>query len=185
MNTPARNPILSIVDQARIQWAVTRFDFWLDMSSVPGKQRRALRRELKSNLRDAADDVGVTAAFANVGPLRALAAETTSDGQLRSRWRAGFSAALTSLATLLLGFLFISLYYTEGVLDSGVIDPVESSLFPYIGSNVTIDPSGGGLAMSLEPGFLPLAGAALVFMLVAKPWRALTRRSASTDAASC
>ncbi len=49
MNTPNSNRNLSVVDRIRIEWAAMRFDFWLDLHSVPRKKRRELRHELKSN----------------------------------------------------------------------------------------------------------------------------------------
>ena len=166
----------SVVDRIRIAWAGTRYDFWLDVNSVPRRRRRELRTELKANLFEASDDVGVTSALRRVGHLRTLASETTRDGQLRSPWRAGCVAAAAMLTMTVLAFFVLMLSYTEGVLDSGADTAISSGLFPFFGSRITVDPSANGLSWSLETGPLPLIAAAAAFVLVAKPWRSLKGR---------
>ena len=161
---------LTTLDRTRLWWASSRYDFWLDLYCVPRKQRQALRTELTSNLTDAASHVGLQAALAKLGSLRHLAADTSRDGQLRSRWVAGFVGAVSTLAVSLVTFFILTLYYAEGVLDSNATEPVTSSLFPYLGSNVTVDQS-SGLEFTMQPGPLPLALAAAVWLLVAAPWR--------------
>jgi len=164
----------STLDRTRLWWASSRYDFWLDVYCVPRKQRRALRTELKSNLTDAASHVGLQAALVKLGSLRHLAADTSRDGQLRSRWVAGFVAAASALALSLVAFVVLTLYYAEGVLDSNATEPVTSSLFPYLGSNVTVDQS-SGLEFTMQPGPLPLVLAGAVWLVVAAPWRSLGR----------
>lgn len=181
MNTAVGNDDLSIVDKLRIQWAGTRYDFWLDLKSVPKKQRKALGAELKSNLGDAAADVGMSTALSRLGGLRTLAAKTTSDGHLRSRWLAGWVAGWITLAVVVAAFFILMLYYTEGVLDAGVAEPVSSSLFPFFGSDLTVDPSGGGIAWSVAPGPMPFVSAFAAWLLVAKPWRGVLTRSSSLE----
>lgn len=175
MTTPTTAD-LSAIDRGRISWAGARYDFWLDINSVPRKHRRALRGELRSNLADAAAVDGVSTALGNVGPLRVLASDVAHDGRLRSRWLAGWVAALSALAVIVVAFMILSLYYSEGVLDSGTTEPVRSSLFPFFGSQVSVDPSNGGIAWTLEPGPLPLVGAAVAFVLAARPWRGLRQQ---------
>ena len=177
MNTPSRlTRDLSVFDRLRIFWAATRYDMWLDLKSVPRRQRRELRAELRSNLAAAASDVGLPAALERVGSIRALATEAVRDGELRSRWLAGAAAAATTLAVGLVSFMLLTLYYAEGVLDSGATQVVGSSLFPFFGSNVNVDPSAGGLAASIQPGPMPFVVAALAWLAVAKPWRTITDR---------
>lgn len=166
------SPALSTLDRTRLWWASSRYDFWLDLHCVPRKQRQALRAELNANLRDAATHVGLPAALAKLGSLRHLAENTSRDGQLRSRWVAGFVAAVSALAIILVAFLFLTLYYAEGVLDSNATESVSSSLFPYLGSNVTVDPS-SGLEVTIQPGPMPFVLAFAVWLLVAAPWRSL------------
>ena len=165
---------LSRLHRIRLWWASSRYDLWLDLYCVPRKQRRGLRAELESNLTDAASHIGLPAALTKLGSLRQLAVNTSRDGQLRSRWIAGFVAAISALALSLVAFLSLTLYYAEGVLDAGGSEPVTSSLFPYFGSNVTVDQS-SGLEFTMEPGPLPLVLALAVWLLVAAPWRSVRR----------
>ncbi len=169
------SPALSTFDRTRVRWASSRYDLWLDLYCVPRKQRRALRVELESNLTDAASHVGLRAALARLGSLRHLAADTSRDGHLRSRWVAGSVAALSALAISVVAFLFLTLYYAEGVLDSNATESVTSGLFPYLGSNITVDPT-NGLELTIQPGPLPLVLAAATWLLVAAPWRSLGHR---------
>jgi hypothetical protein len=175
---------LSFMHKAKIAFAAVRYDFWLDMRSVPRTRRKELCTELKSNLTDAAHHVGVEQALGRLGSIRNLAAETTRDGQLRSRWTAGWMAAVTTLATLLVTFLVLTLYWVEGALDANATEPIRSNLFPFFGSNVEVDPSNGGLAWSMEPGPIPFAIAVAVWLRIAKPWRsvaALNRPTSKSD----
>ncbi len=181
MNSSTITQRVSTVDKARIAFAGFRYDFWLDLRSVPRRRRRELRSELKSNLTDAALHVGIGPALGSLGSLRGLAAETTRDGQLRSRWTAGWTVAVTTLVVLFFAFLVLTLYWTEGALDAGATEPVRSSLFPFFGSTIELDPSNDGLAWSTEPGPMPFVVAVAVGLLVAKPWRSLTNRTATNE----
>ena len=181
MNTPTTTRHLSAADETRIALAGFRYDFWLDLHSVPRSRRRALRTELTSNLTDASYDVGVGQALSSLGSIRSLAAESTRDGKFRSRWTAGWIAGATTLAIVLVMFSFLTLYWAEGALDAGATEPIRSSLFPFFGSTVEVDPTQGGLAWSMEPGPMPFIGALAVWLFVAKPWRSLTGRTLANE----
>ncbi len=166
---------MRVTDNIRLWWAQFRYDFWLDIYGVGRRDRRDLRRELAGNLRAAAADVGMGRALLGVGGLRPLAHESSREIR-RSSWSAGISAGLVVAALSLLAFFFLSLYYAEGVLDSGVGRPVSSWLFPFVGSSVEVDDQGGsGLEVSMSPGVLPLVVGLVAFVVVARPWRALRR----------
>lgn len=181
MNSSTITQHVSTADRVRIALAGFRYDFWLDLHSVPRRRRRALRSELTSNLTDAAVHVGIGPALSSLGSVRSLAAETTRDGQLRSRWTAGWAVAVSTFAVLCVAFLVLTLYWAEGALDAGAAEPVRSSLFPFFGSTVEVDPTDGGLAWSMEPGPMPFVAAFAIWLLVAKPWRSLTSRSAANE----
>lgn len=107
--------------------------------------------------------------------MRRLAAAATQDGSARSRWSAGFTVGLFTLYVLVVSFFVASLYYTEGVLDTGVSGPVRSSLFPFLGSTIEVNNQGVGQGFELNasPGPLLLLLPLIAFVLVAKPWRSL------------
>jgi hypothetical protein len=163
MNVPTQRSTpstdLSIIDRTRIWWAAKRYDFWLDLRFVPRKRRKDLALELRSNLSAASGRHGVGEALKRVGSLRSLAAAATTDDAKHVRWNAGATMAVTALALSGLVFLVLSLNYTEGVLDSGTTEPVSSGLFPFFGSNITVDPprdNGAPFSFEMSTGPLPL-----------------------------
>jgi len=166
------NQIVNLIDKLRVRLAAARYDVWLDLRGVPRKTRRDLRTELRSNLIAAAQAGGTGEAIKQVGSLRSLAAETTRDGQLRSRWSAGATAGAVAFAALLAFLFAASLYYVEGVLDAAPAEPVSGGLFPFVGSNVTVNDQGpAGFDVTVQPGPMLLILPLVVFILVAKPWR--------------
>ncbi len=58
---------MNLIDRARLEYAVMRYDFWLELRGARGRDRKALRRELRDNLRAASADVGVTRALFGIG----------------------------------------------------------------------------------------------------------------------
>jgi hypothetical protein len=166
---------MKLVHRMRIGAAKLRYDFWLDLCGVSRRQRRELRRELGSNLADAAGDVGLTRALVNVGGLRRLALES-SRGVKRTSWSAGISAGLIALALAVVSFFALALYYTQGVLDSEVNHPVSNWLFPFFGSSIEVQSGDSGFSVGLWPGWLPLLVGFVVFLAVARPWRELKGR---------
>lgn len=175
MSTEPNNAnALPFTDRARIWWAVRRYDFWLDTFFARRGVRRDLRRELSANLTDAATTVGAKQAVANVGGLRRLAAQMTAPEEDRPRWYAGAMAGLAALAALWLLFLLQAFTYVEGVLDSEPAQEISSSLFPFVWSEVVVTPdTGDGFSFTLFPGPMPFVYAGLVWLWVARPWRAL------------
>ncbi|MFC7492054.1 MULTISPECIES: hypothetical protein [unclassified Knoellia] len=78
------------VDRLRIESAVLRYDFWLEMRGVRGRRRRALRSELRANLLEATSDVGVTRALFGIGSPKQLAYAAQPADPSRPRWSQGF-----------------------------------------------------------------------------------------------
>lgn len=172
-------PDHSTIDRLRIAWLSARYDLWLDLASVPRRDRRDLRSELVANVNDAAAVVGVPPAIANIGSVRRLAKQTAYEGDLRSAWTAAIVAGFSTVVGLFVGFLFLSLYYIEGVLDAGSDEVVSSWLFPFYGSMVEVEPAtADGLGFTVSPGFLPFVAGLVVFVAIAKPWRAIRRHQA-------
>ena len=71
---PWRSSRSELADRLRIGSAVVRYDFWLEMHGVSRRRRRGLREELRTNLDDAAEQVGAAEA------TRKLPQQPTSDG---------------------------------------------------------------------------------------------------------
>lgn len=171
---------MGIIDRLRIEDAVQRYDFWLELRGARGRQRRALRRELRANLRDAAADIGVTRALFNIGSPKELAYAMTPQAQSRPRWSLGALAASLAFAATAIGMLWTAAVYFEGVSDAGTVGrEVSSFVFPWFGStfHAQVLADGEGLMMGITSPWALLVVPLLVFLVVARPWRALTGRS--------
>lgn len=183
MTTPTTHD-LTPLDRARLQLAARRYDLWLDLEMVRGRDRRALRRELLANLHDAARRLGTTRALASAGDLRAMAREAARDGTLRSRWVVGGMAMLAVAVLSFVAFAFASLAFADGVLATDAVTTVSGQVFPFVGSEVVVQPAGSdgaGLAVSMSSGPGPLVLALLAGVVGARPWLALRGRSTTDE----
>ena len=124
-------------DRLRIELAVRTVDWELD-GRVPMARRRQIRNELRSNLIEAAKEVGAENAVRQLGDLRALADSYLELYRGRFDFRAGaFWAFLAYVAIQALGFaLFIAFH--AGVAAGGS--------------------HGGSYSFEFWPGFGPFAG---------------------------
>lgn len=109
---------LSWKDKLRIEWAVRRVDFMLD-ARVPRTRRRQIRDELRSNLTEAARQVGARDAVRQLGDLHALAASYLDVYRGRFDFRAGSWAVVATYAALQVLSLAIFFAFSTGVLASG------------------------------------------------------------------
>jgi hypothetical protein len=109
---------LTLVDRLRIKRVVWTVDFLV--SDLPTRSQRAVRRELRGNLRAAAAEAGASEAVRRLGSIRRLAAgyldaEYGEDG-LRPRWLSGLAWAI-AVEALFLGITFAGYSaFTDGVL---------------------------------------------------------------------
>lgn len=172
---------MGIIDRIRIENAVQTYDFWLELRGTRGKQRRAMRRELRTNLKDATADVGVTQALFNIGSPKQLAYEMTPEAQLRPRWSMGAMWATVTFGLVVFACLFTAFAFVAGVEASGVTgQTVHGFVFPWFGVDFSarVEPDGRGLsagAGNIAWWFLGLP--LLTFLLVSRPWRAFTQKA--------
>jgi hypothetical protein len=105
-------------DRMRIELAVRKIDWELD-GRIPRARRRQILNELRSNLTEAAQQVGVEQAVQQLGDLKALANSYLELYRSRFDARAGaFWAFIAYAAIQLLGFaLFLG--FRAGVLAAG------------------------------------------------------------------
>ena len=124
-------------DRARIEIAVRTMDWHLD-GRVPRARRRQLRDELRSNLNEAAQQVGAENAVRQLGDLKALAGSYLDLYRGRFDVRAGaFWAFIVYVAIQVVGgALFIAFH--AGVVAGGA--------------------HGGSYSFEFWPGFGPFAG---------------------------
>lgn len=164
---------LSPTDRWRRFWYLQSVALWLD--PMPGRRRRAVVRELRSNLDSAAADVGLAAALGDLGSPRGLARkylDTEPTG--RPRWNQGALAA-----GLVFGaWLYATMFYAVGMLDAldstGTTVPARGS-FLGTGVEAVFSDAQISAAFSGVP-WLPLVVMLLAFLLVGRAWKALPGR---------
>ncbi|MEO5651370.1 MAG: hypothetical protein ABIN79_09205 [Marmoricola sp.] len=170
----------AVLDRARIESVVQRYDFWLDFDGVRRPRRRELRSELRANLRDAATHQGVQAALLGIGSPRGFARDTANADGARPSWSVGAYLGLAVFSVLTLLWLVTMLGFVDGVQASGVTGrEVSGTVFPW-GSPVSaeIERDGSGLQAG---GTLPLAIWLLslaAFVAGARPWHLFGSRKA-------
>lgn len=159
---------MNLLDRSRIERAVFTYDSWLEAHGVRAKRRRDLRRELRANLFDAADQHGARQAVEALGSLRSMASEVAASDATHPRWSAGAVAAATAFAAVsVLGFL-AGAWWVDGARAVGPNESVSGSLFLFPGSMVeyrSIAGEGFSFEVGIGPGPFVIAG--LAFVLVA------------------
>lgn len=176
---------MTIIDRARIESAILRYDFWLEMRGVRGSRRRDLRRELRANLAEASTDVGTTRALFGIGSPKELAFGATETDPTRPRWSQAAMAAAGVFTVVLFGCVLTAIAFTSGVEASGPTGrEVSGAVFPWFGVDYTaqVDPGRSYSAGAGGIGGYLLGLPLLTFVLVAQPWRLLRRghRAAAT-----
>lgn len=170
----------TMTDRFRIENAVQRYDFWLDMRGVPTRRRRELRRELRANLTEAGADVGMTHALFGIGSPKELAYAATENDPSRPRWGRGALVAALVFALVVFALMYTATVFTQGVEASGIVgETVRGSVLPWYGVEFSarVEEGRGGLATGASMSFYYILGLPLlVFLLVAQPWRLLRSR---------
>jgi hypothetical protein len=172
---------MNVLDRARIEQAVLAYDWWLDLRGTPWRRRRDLRAELRANLRDAAAHIGARAAVAALGSTRQMAAEASTEDPTLPRWAVAAYSGGTALALTFFVALLAGLAWADGVMDADPTEPVRGSVTLLPGSSMEYTPLGDGFAVSSSVGWLPVVVGLLVFVVVARPWRAFRGRRVPTD----
>lgn len=164
---------LSLADRWRRFWYLQSVELWLE--PMPGRRRRAVLRELRTNLGEAAADVGMARALSDLGRPGVLA-RTFLDEEPpgRPRWVLGAVAASAVFAV----WIYATLFYTLGMLDAldatGTTVPARGS---FLGTAVTAVSSDQELSAGFDGlPWLPLLLMVLAFLLASRAWKALPRR---------
>lgn len=171
---------VNLLDRLRIERVVWSLDQRL--YELPRSTRVARRRELRSNLLDAARDADTTTALRDVGDSGTLAAQYL-DAELgpgpRHSWMAAGGFLLTSALVLTSLFFDAADAFGDGVLAG---NPSATGTFtwpgiPHLQSAVTYTVSDGSHTL-VGGAFTPLTYALLAIgtITVGRLWRALPRR---------
>ena len=128
---------LRFADRLRIERAVRRVDWTLD-GRVPMARRRQIRSELRSNLTEAAHEVGADRAVEQLGDLRALAGSYLELYRGRFDFQAGSWAAIITYAAIQAVGIALIIAFHAGVAAGGA--------------------TGGNYSFEFWSGFGPFAG---------------------------
>jgi hypothetical protein len=172
---------MNVLDRVRIERAVLSYDWWLDLRGTSWRRRRDLRSELRANLRESAAHTGARAAVAALGSTRQMAADARPEDSSRPRWAVGIYSGVAALMLTLLGALLAGLAWADGVMSVDPEKPVSGSVTLLPGSSMEYVPLADGFSVSSGVGWLPVAVGLLVFVLVARPWRAVPGRRVTTS----
>jgi hypothetical protein len=123
----------------------------------------------------AAARVGSRKAVRSVGPTRRLAAESSFQ-PTGPRWGFGLGAGLLALELVVMLQLFAVSVWADAAL-AAKVSRLEGSVTLLPGTTASFEqlPS-GGFAIGVNLGPMNLVIAVVVFVLVARPWRLLSRR---------
>lgn len=163
---------LSVSDRFR-RWSYLQdVSLWLEPMS--GRRRREVVRELRTNLEDAATDVGMPQAIADLGKPRDLAREyVQAEPHRRPNWSLGVLALGAVLLVAILtgyGYLF---GMTDALLDVGG-GTAEGS---FLGLHVTTVATDAALSWELSGWSWPITIVGLLALLLgAQVWRYLPAR---------
>jgi hypothetical protein len=153
---------LSMKDRLRIELAVRRVDYALD-GRVPMAKRRQIRSELRSNLIEAAKEVGAENAVRQLGDLRTLSQSYLDLYRGRFDFKVGSYWAVVTYAVIQIMEVALVIAFHAGVATGGANSGTYSFQFwdgfgPFAGS---VSGSGSSFVMLL------LSPAHVLLMLVA------------------
>lgn len=162
---------LSLSDRLR-RWSYLQdVELWLD--PMPGRRRREVLQELRTNLVDAAADVGMAQAIEDLGRPRDLARDyVRSEPRRRPSWSMG---VLGAGAVLLLAVL-TGLSYMFGMADALLGSGGGTAEGGFFGIAITTTATDDGLAWVWTGWSWPITIVALLaFLGASSSWRLLHR----------
>lgn len=147
-------------------------ELWLD--AMPGRRRRAVLKELRSNLQVAAAEVGMAAALDDLGRPRSLARSYLDEEPgSRPRWSQGALAA----GLLVGGWLYATMFYTMGLVDALRSAGATHATGSFLGTEVSVIATAEEISGRFAGvPWAVLLTAVLVFLLVGRAWNALPGR---------
>ncbi|GGC10261.1 HAAS signaling domain-containing protein [Cellulomonas carbonis] len=159
-------------DRIRLEWYLARLSWALQ--DYPGRRRREVIRQLRSDTLAAAAEVGMAEALRDLGHPVALAeGYVTELGRRLPRYTSGAVAAALAVGAL----VYLSLAYAAGTIDTLEALGGGSVTTHPLGGEVTFTALDGELSvassLSWQGGLLHAAVGAVAFVLVGRLWRLL------------
>lgn len=163
---------LTLADRWR-RWSYLQdVELWLD--PMPGKRRREVLRELRTNLADAASDVGMRQAIEDLGRPRDLAREFV---QAEPRHRPAWSLGVLGAGAVLLVALLAGLSYAFGMSDALLDAGGGSAEGSFLGIAVSTVATEDELSWTWSGWSWPITIVAVIaFLIASSSWRLVTRR---------
>lgn len=161
---------LPLADRIR-RWSYLQdVELWLD--PMPGRRRREVLRELRTNLADAAQDVGMARAIEDLGKPRALARSyLDTEPRRRPSWPLGVLGAGAVLAVALLALMA----YAAGMADTLLATGGGTATGGFLGLRVVTEASENGLGWEVSGWSWALSIATVLgFLLASASWRLVT-----------
>jgi hypothetical protein len=160
---------LRLTDRLRRNWYMTKIDFLAQ--DVPGGYRRAMRRELRSDLAAAAADVGMSQAVRDLGPASVLAHQLKlAEGRKLPHVWTGvitFTIILYAWAGMIMATMYALI---EAAIQLGG-DRVVTVHASWLGTNVAVTNGPHLLSGQVVPSGFTLAVLIAVPLLAARAWR--------------
>jgi hypothetical protein len=175
-NTPGSTGTLRrpIGERLRADSYLTRLDWHLE-AVMPGKQRRAIVKELRQTLNS--DPRDMTASLRDLGSPKELAEQYAGDGQRRPLWSIGVIAAAAALLVYWTIFLSFTLGMLAAVESIGAEEAKASFLTIGVTAFSTVEGVGFGWVGGWAWLIVPTIIAAIAFLLGARLWRAIRSES--------
>lgn len=162
---------LSLTDRLR-RWSYLQdLELWLD--PMPGKRRRELLRDLRTNLADAATDVGMVQAIEDLGKPRDLARELVrSEPRRRPSWSLG----VLGIGAVLFVAILAGLSYMFGMSDALLGSGGGTAEGGFLGIAVIATATADEMSWSWSGWSWPITVvAAIAFLVASSAWRLLRR----------
>jgi hypothetical protein len=163
---------MSLPDRLR-RWSYLQdVELWLD--PMPARRRREVLRELRTNLADAAADVGMRAAIDDLGKPRDLAREyVKAEPRRRPSWSLGVLGAGAVALVAVLALMGYLAGMADALLDTGG----GTATGGFLGLRVVTEATDGSLGWQISGWSWPIAvTAVLALLLCAQVWRYLPAR---------
>lgn len=162
---------LTLTDRLR-RWSYLQdVELWLD--PMPGKRRREVLRELRTNLADASADVGMAQAIEDLGKPRRLAREFV---EAEPRQRPAWSLGVLGAGAVLFVAMLAGLSYMFGMSDALLGSGGGTAEGGFLGIRVLTTATENELSWSWSGWSWPITiVATLAFLLASASWRLLRR----------
>jgi len=169
MNPSPAATRLSLIDQIRREWYVSKVDFLAQ--DVPGGYRKGMRRELRADLAAAAAQIGMSQAVEDLGPAAALAQEyKRAEGRVLPHWWTGV-IVFAIVFYFWVGTLLSMAYGMSEAAQQLAGDRTVTVEAQWLGSTVSITEGADLSSAGVEFSFSTIVVMVILPLVAARAWR--------------